>query len=53
MTLYPARKTLSPCVCDNCLCRRGPRCRCKAYNDLLDLVCWDFGRTLRRFLFRR
>ena len=40
--------TMPPCGCPNCLCRRGPRCRCHDYNALLTLALWDFGRARRR-----
>ena len=53
MTKLPALKPIMTCGCANCLCRRGPRCHCEAYNELLDLVCWDLGRTLYRPLYRR
>jgi len=32
--------------CQNCSCRRGPRCHCHAPNVLLAL--WDYSRLLRR-----
>lgn len=50
--IHPMNQTkassLPPCGCQNCLCRRGPRCRCHDYNALLALALWDFGRALRR-----
>ncbi|MDI1337439.1 MAG: hypothetical protein PSU94_14745 [Lacunisphaera sp.] len=48
MTKSSLPATTSPCGCLNCLCHRGPRCRCHAYNTLLALAFWDFGRVLRR-----
>lgn len=42
------KETTPPCGCENCLCRRGARCRCHDYNALLALALWDFGRSLRR-----
>lgn len=44
------KKTPAPCGCQNCLCRRGLRCRCHDYNALLALALWDFGREVRRRL---
>jgi hypothetical protein len=44
----PAKNTMPPCGCQQCLCRRGPRCRCHAYNALLAIALWDFGRAIRR-----
>ena len=52
MTGFTAPKTVSPCGCESCLCRRGPRCRCHDYNALLDLAIWDLGRVLHRPLAR-
>ncbi|MBI2518612.1 MAG: hypothetical protein HYV95_17190 [Opitutae bacterium] len=43
-----AKNAVPPCGCAQCLCRRGPRCRCHAYNALLALAFWDFGRSFRR-----
>lgn len=43
-----APESFPPCGCENCLCRRGPRCRCHDYNALLALVLWDYGRAFRR-----
>lgn len=44
----PAKNTPPPCGCHQCLCRRGPRCRCHDYNALLALALWDLGRMVRR-----
>jgi hypothetical protein len=40
--------TLPPCGCQNCLCHRGPRCRCHSYNALLALAIWDYRREILR-----
>ena len=48
MTKTSVQEAPPPCGCQNCLCRRGPRCRCHDYNALLALALWDFGRTIRR-----
>jgi hypothetical protein len=48
MTAISIQKTPPPCGCQNCLCRRGPRCRCHDYNALLALALWDFGQMIRR-----
>ncbi|HEY0862507.1 MAG TPA: hypothetical protein VGD97_00240 [Lacunisphaera sp.] len=42
------KETIPSCGCQNCSCRRGPRCRCHDYNALLALALWDFGQMIRR-----
>jgi len=46
--MIKSKETIPPCGCQNCSCRRGPRCRCHDYNALLALALWDFGRMVRR-----
>jgi len=48
MSKKSTQNSIPSCGCKNCLCHRGPRCRCHDYNALLALALWDFGQMFRR-----
>lgn len=48
MSKTTAKEPMPTCACKNCLCRRGPGCRCDTYRALLALALWDYGRSLGR-----